>query len=369
MNLIVNLLSDQTIPNLLFLKHYYSNGDQILFLSTQKMAQKGIANWLMSAFQLTHTSYSPDTLHQLILEPFDLHQMKTMLGSYDYAPYDRILVNVTGGTKTMSLVVYDFFQAQGADIYYLTGNQTQILKLFPERGQQDFTLGSEVSLEEYLIAYGYEVKRSHSANISDEYLTFFMDWFLSHKTEEEQTILDQLRENKRRDKGCVINEIEGLASFLQTIKYPIDYTIEKLPKLDVQFLTGEWFESYVARRITKALSLPVNTIDTGISLKKNGVSNEFDVLFILQNALYIIECKTYIISAEKPTLVLDTIYKVAALIKELGLYGNTSIATLNSETQLKKANLDRAKEMKINILHLEDLTSGKSVQHILNLTT
>ena len=51
MDIIVNLISNQTIPNLQFLKKFYKSGDHLLFLNTEKMIDRGVQTWLIDTFK------------------------------------------------------------------------------------------------------------------------------------------------------------------------------------------------------------------------------------------------------------------------------------------------------------------------------
>ena len=95
---------------------------------------------------------------------------------------------------------------------------------------------------------------------------------------------------------------------------------------------------------------------------KNGIPNEFDILYIIEDQLNIIECKTFIWkdSEETQTIIGETIYKADSLKNKLGLFAKTSIVTLSdlSSSRLKE-HLQRAKENRVAVYGKADLLNIK----------
>lgn len=356
MNLIVNLISDQTIPNVQFIKEFCTDDDdEILFLSTPKMEEKGVQNWILKASSLKQKN----TTHTLLINPFDLKNIREKLNGFDYEKYDTILVNLTGGTKIMSLTAFDFFKNKGAEIYYLTGKKGQFFKIFPDKKNNEFTLQKHILLNEYLTAYGFTIKKTTPSGIPFNYTATFFKWFTQDKTKEQHNIISQLQEYRK--KGCSISKVEGLQKLLNEINF--SYTNDKLTKYQVKYLTGDWFEEYIYYNVKEILNLGEN-LQTGIILLKNDVQNEYDVVFLHNEKLHLIECKTYILSDRKRGLVNETIYKSSSLLRQMGLFAQSYIFTLNKESDLREASFDRANELNIKIIGLENLQTKELIKNI-----
>jgi hypothetical protein len=112
-------------------------------------------------------------------------------------------------------------------------------------------------------------------------------------------------------------------------------------------------------------------IGVGWQLQKgeNNVPNEFDVLFIKDKKLNIIECKTSIFSNnfDKKNIITETIYKVDALRNNLGLFAKTNIFTLsdlNESNASIRSSIDRAKEFKITICGKADFQDENFPENI-----
>lgn len=364
MNLLVNLLSDQTIPNIQFLKKFYQEGDQILLLSTEKMGKKGVGKWLMDAFKLTQ-DVPGERIETIIADEFDNIDITNQLNSVDYDSFEKILVNVTGGTKVMSLATFEFFRDKKAELYYITGRNNELIKLFPNRNNKNISLGITIGLKEYLLSYGVALEPSGLSGISEDDTNNFLQWFIHQKNEQDYAIIKTIQD-KYRGKNCNLQDIPGLPDLLHKISFTAENGA-KLTKKHTKYLTGDWLEEYIYFRVKKDIGIADENIETGLNLKKGNVRNEYDVIFVLNNTLYIIECKTYLITEDVKGLVNDTIYKRIASSKELGLFTKNYIVTLNKESELNEANKERAKELGIIILGLESIESGKSLRELLNI--
>jgi hypothetical protein len=110
-------------------------------------------------------------------------------------------------------------------------------------------------------------------------------------------------------------------------------------------------------------------IKTGVHLTKKGVENEFDVVFLNKGKLHTVECKTSIKDKDKNILT-ETIYKVVALQKELGLFARSYIVTLNdrNEEQVKENHVNRATKLfDISLITKEDILNCKNITELLKV--
>lgn len=375
--LIVNLISDQTIPTLQFIKEFGSKGCTYLFISTKGMEKKGVRDWIVKSAKL-----SVGECITKEVDEFSFDSMEQQLDQIDFEEYSKIIVNITGGTKLMMLAAYEYFKLAGADIYYLTGKENHIIKLSPDRIKKVDVLKCDVSLFEYLTAYGFSCKTSEGSSLSNEYIKSFYEWFILNMTPKQRLVLTGLQ--PYRNKGVKIADVENLSALLSDVSFPIkDVNKTMLSKSEVKFLTGEWLEEFVFNRISEELNLKRDYIQTGITLtkkNKNGkdVSNEFDVIFVLKNRLYTIECKTSVFTPaeqQKPkTFISDTIYKADSLRKNFGLFTNASIFTLSSKNEedgllVPVEHIERADLSDVLIAFKEDLVNADLMCRLLNIST
>lgn len=377
---LVSLVSKQTIPNVELIKEYREQEVRFLFISTEKMKDR--MSWILDACKI-------DQFDLLIVNPYNQDDILEKLDSYNFENND-IILNVTCGTKIMSLVIYEYFKnIGGVTIYYLTGHNKQYLKLFPNRGDSSFTLSKNLTLDEYLTAYGFEyndTKPFKDLNMASR----VFDFSKSLSNDEYKQIFEQIR--LYRDKNMLI-ENKQVLEFVKHIQYE---NIEKLNKQDTKYLSGEWFEEYVYYKIKEELGLDCSEIATGVNIKKEGdkngkkdVENELDVIFVFENKLYIIECKTSIIDnrmisrlrnghqveeLKEINLLSEIIYKSDSLRNNFGLFANTSIITMEeikdengNYKQRYKSNSERAAMSNIKIISRKDLINCESFCELLGI--
>jgi hypothetical protein len=156
--ILVSLVSDQTVQNVQFIKEKSANCNQFLFISTKAMERGKKTAQIIQAAQLPESKSSA-----LIVEEFSFEQIEEALRQKIDSD-NEYMVNVTGGTKIMSLAVFEFFKSTNTDceIYYLTG-QGNYIKLYPGK-RKSFVLTNHLTLKEYLVAYGIKIKNPDAIN-------------------------------------------------------------------------------------------------------------------------------------------------------------------------------------------------------------
>lgn len=356
--LLVTLVSEQTIQNVRFILEKRNNETDFLFISTIKMEDKGIKSWIQKVCNI-------ENMITKVVDQFSLDDIETKLNEVDYKAYNNILVNITGGTKIMSLATADFFKKLNAElnveIFYLT-EKNSILQIYPKKEIMEQKISKPIALKEYIESHGFLMNEKKMSGIGFEYTKKYFKLYSRDNDKYHETI-EKLREYRDTNNKEKINGVEKLSEFINDIEYPQ----EKLDKYDVRYLTGDWFEEYIYYSLKEELLIPEENIKTGVTLIKNNIQNEFDVIFINQGKLFTIECKTSILNGVNSILT-DTIYKTAALQKNLGLYSNFSIFTLSSKDnkEVKETDLDRAKKLfNIGVFCKEDIEDCTSIHTLL----
>jgi hypothetical protein len=362
-NLLVTLLSDQTVPNVQFIKEKQNDDTYFLFVSTSRMEEKGVKKWIMQVCGIKEEKEKENgKVFTKVVDQFSLSNIEAELNAFDFTKYERITVNVTGGTKLMSLGVTDFFKQKNANIYYVH-NGLKYSQIFPERNDCEFTV--KLTVSEYLKSCGITYSEP-KVEIVKEYTITFLDKFLSF-TENEKNILIELnnvrnnrepyKKNSSKKGTCETNEIPNLAEFLGEIKFPLKNENE-LNKDEVKYLTGDWYEQWCYIKIKEKFNIADDYIKTGIQIKNaNGIGNELDVVYMYDNNFCIIECKTDILSLKGDNILTETIYKQGALKSNFGLTVQPRIYTLSSKESkaVKDSHIIRAEDFRIMIKCKEDL--------------
>jgi hypothetical protein len=348
-NILVSLISDQAIPNLEMIKE--KPVDAYLFILTEQMKEK--LSWLKVAAGLKDSSI----IQELIVDAFSFEDIDKKLSAI-VSDDHHYLVNLTGGTKIMSLAVSDFFKDIDCELFYIPGKNDSYVRIFPGIKKPYISFKTKITLEEYVLAYGFTIRHKGKLLTSTKQTEKVFDYFLNHfnheKDGEALKILRKKREEKKSFQQLGDNfEVPGFLTRLQYIPENPDH----LTKNEVKYLTGEWFEDYVYSLIKNKYQLSDEEIGVGWQLQKgeNNTPNEFDVLYIKDKKLNIIECKTSVMlsgTSFKKNIITETIYKVDSLRNNLGLFAKTNIFTLsdlNESDASIRSSIDRAKEFKIMI--------------------
>jgi len=346
--ILVSLVSDQTIPNVQLIKEKIVDG--YLFITTETMEKKGVSDWIINA-----SGIEGKEIKKINVDPFDYDLIVKEVGS-QINDTDLYLVNLTGGTKLMSLAINDLFKSVNSELFYLSGKSNYV-KLFPDKIKPFFKFKSTLSLEEYLKSYGFNINSKSEPEVLFEITEKLFNYYLHSFSKETDILpLTQLL-SKRGKKIAALTDFPEISPFLNRIGFK-PFSENCLSKAETKYLTGDWFEEYFFHLIKNLNPSKVSDIGTGWFIEKNGVTNEFDILFIHNDNLHLIECKTFIWKdiEEKKSIIAETIYKADSLKNKLGLFANTSIVTLSELTSpLLKEHLERAKESRVNVYGKEDL--------------
>jgi hypothetical protein len=351
---LISLISDQTIPNVQFIKE--KNVEKHIFVTTKGMEAKGVSSWIVKACNLSSDSYE---LIEVDAFAYDDIQRKLEEKLNDDTLY---LVNLTGGTKIMSLSINDLMRNYNAEIYYLIGNK-DFIKIYPGRNKPTIQLKHKLSLEEYLIACGFEISKNPMPSFGLEKAEAIFSYYL-HLFDPEIDVQPLIYLFSKRDKKVEsIWEVEGLAAYLDRIGY-IPLEENQLSKVETKYLTGDWFEEFFYYQLKESKNLDENAIATGCVIRKNNIPNEFDILFLENDQLKVVECKTFIWKdvEEKQSILGETIYKLDSLKNKFGLFSSPFVITLSelSSPRLKE-HLERARDNRVKVFGKTDLLEYKNL--------
>jgi len=336
-NVLVSLVSTQTIPNVLFIKEMEKWREAVriyLFVSTEAMEDKRKTDFIIHG---SHIKKSKTEIIRVVEDSIeDIKSKLTEFAKEKLSDEDSLIVNLTGGTKIMSIGVYNFFKEQTSTIYYLPIGKNIYKQIFPSLKHREHKLKFRISLKDYLISYGIEIKsKDINKTLKDkEYTKCFFIEFLNNRIYPE--IIDKLRE--KRDKSKVQLD-KKTKSFLKEIKFDTENE-DSINKKEINYLTGGWLEEYGYDLVQEHIQLDEDKIGVNVQISHGKTQNEFDVMFVHKNILYVIECKTALKDGKR-NLLNDTLYKLSALKKDFGLNVRGYLFTLdrnlrNSEGEIKK---------------------------------
>ncbi|GCD78014.1 hypothetical protein JCM31826_14960 [Thermaurantimonas aggregans] len=343
MRILISTISDQPMPNYLLIKEL-KDIDHYVFITTQKMEAKGKCETLATTAGITSERYT-----KVIVSENDLHQNLSKYTEVDVLNREEAtyLVNVTGGTKLMSIGMWYYFSnRKNTEFYYVPFSAKGYEKVYSNKSAEFIEFTYFMGAEEYLNLHGMNCEC---------------------KTE------------IKSDKWCNNVWQYLLKSEFNTQKLPLEFKNQD-GSINGN-LYGDWFEQYIYLSIKRKLNLEDKYIKLGIKLKEINPThtvesamndNEIDVLVLYKNQPFVIECKTVHDPIKiKSTTLLNQMYKVASLNKRFGLSARSILITLAkletlSEETRNNLRLKASLMGNIELFGNTDLQRNKIIQLIKN---
>lgn len=381
MKIAVNIVSDHTIPNVLFIKEFSLSVESYVFISTQKMKDSQKVQNITKA-----SGIDQNQVQEIIVDEYDFLSTMNSLEKYVNST-DEYVVNITCGTKLMSLATYQVFQSRKAVVYYHGIATETFIPIFSYLQQYEpKPIHSDINLEEFLTAYGL----SYSAK-QPEYNFEKSVWMKNHFLEYEDSIavlrkvrndctnvrnrlhkkrtidlLNSAYESYMNEHNIIISE-QMKQGALQLSRL-LGFDPEQMTKSYIEYIIGGWFEEYIYYLVKKHLELRNDFCAIGVNIQKEGdevssKGNELDVVFLKGTELHIIECKS---SIDKQ-LLLNTLYKQAALRKDFGMRIKSAVATMSMEDRKNKwkNEKDRAEYLGVRLFDGTNFDDDNRIQEFI----
>lgn len=373
---IVILISEQTIPNLMFLKWLLSdNGGGILELfcvTTEYMEQKNKIQAIQKALGEMNGLFSKMT--PITVDENDLKEIikKIEVQFSDLPIYDEIHVNITGGTKIMSIACYEVFKnKENTVLYYQPVNKPmQILN----SKMSKYSIEVPITIKEYLDAYNVACKIDNICVKDWNYNQTVLP--IVENMTNERSIYLELQNNEYfrkmlKKKGALefdkidsekLSRLQNNPTVEQLKRCSVRFGFgsDKITGKEIKYITGGWFEEYVYQKLKTEKKLDDDSIALNIRIVNSDDKdkNELDVAYIegkTNPRLNIVECKSFIDEALQAKLLTDTLYKMQALKKDFGLTVKSYLYTMSIIK--KESVLSRAKDLDIEIIDRTKLLS------------
>lgn len=221
---------------------------------------------------------------------------------------DSLAINISCGTKITAVAAVKAFENTQAGIYYLLPNDD--LDWVQPSAQPVINVEDNIKLDEFLSAHGIDcihvekltpAQAEFKENVVRDILEVIIE---NNALDDYQQFSKNLYHPRPNQILSITKDQPKMLRFLQRIEQhgyirlvarPSFFKVKN--RLDVsqkRFFHGGWLE-YLAYRNVKALKQSIPQIqDVALSLRsENGKTrDEVDVIFLCNNQLFIIECKT-----------------------------------------------------------------------------
>lgn len=288
---------------------------------------------------------------------------------------DSIALNVSGGTRLMSLAAYEAFRALDRPVFYVDATIDRMLWLHPA-DWCPHELADRIRLPAFLQAHGIAVcdrsphgvpesRRRLSQHLVDNVEDYFrpltyVNWAAHTATENLRSAVLDIRPNL----------VPLLTRFAEEGLFQLEGDRLYFPDEAARaYVNGGWIEEHLyarcldlKRELANNPKKNIHDVAHGLTVERVGsegaTRNELDVAFLCNNRLHIIECKTrrYPDAAPGSGPAAEALYKLDSLADLLG--GLHAHAMLVSYQPFAPQDLTRAQDLGIRIC------MGKQIQDI-----
>lgn len=271
----------------------------------------------------------------------------------------EVLLNITGGTKLMSVAAQSVAHAADWRMFYVDADTDRISWLGRDTPPPQ-ALSEQLRLRHYLKSYGFSLPQGPSRagmTASQQVLTDTLlcqigsleqplsqlNW-LSQMAEERKSLAVQMSPQQTdsrsleallrhfREAGCLVVEND---------------TIRFNSESERDFVKGGWLEQHVMQCVHQ-LTGEAGIRDKAANLRvqdANSVESELDVAFLAHNRLFVIECKTARMDKPESPKANDTLFKLAENTRRVG--GLSSRGMLVSYRALRDSEKKLARALNI----------------------
>lgn len=332
MAILVSILSDQLIPNVLFIKQMAAETDNHIFLSTKEMEHNNKSTILAETLGFTEEKYKV-----VIIDSNNPSLILSALKNYEWPLDIEYVVNITGGNKMMSQMAYLYFSENAnSRIYYWPIGANSLEQLHPVIKEISIIHPYQLDLVTYFAAHGY---------------SFSCENRLSYPINKANALFHKVIKAGSADQVTEIRQAKE-----------IEYN-----KADKMYYLGGWFEEWLFSYLRDTLKLSESQISYNLKLKNRhsvssaGNNNEIDVAFVYSNRLFLWECKVYYSSQIYGKKIGEAIYKISSVSQSLGLQATSLVAILSpfGNSSMRKDFInDITKIMRIKkVFSLEDMAN------------
>ena len=281
---------------------------------------------------------------------------------------DEVSLNITGGTKMMSVAAQSIANLSGWRMFYVDADTDQVTWLGRDKAPPH-PLKEYLRLPHYLKAYGFDLTRPPKTpsltqaqqNLiqtlviqisSMESALAKLNWLAQQAEDKHQLdiVMDKFQQDDRNLESLLRNFND--AGMLRIESNSIHFTSEEAR----DFVKGGWLENHVFQAVT-SLTQNLGIRDKSINLQiedAQKVRNEQDVVFLARNRLFIIECKTARMSDPNTLKANDTLFKLSENCRRIGGLGTRGM--LVSYRKLREPELRLAKALNIEAVTGADIT-------------
>lgn len=374
----VCLISAQAAPNLLPILDSAFKPKKAIFLVSKTMKQR--AEYLAKTFEKLNVKVKLKNISDEFNFGLMEDEIFKLVEEYEN---ESIALNVTGGTKLMSIAAENAFSALGKPIFYIDTDSNHILFISKTEEQKwlpNLEMKAKNKIDIYLSAYGSTVLSTQNPIERKKYLPAIEPFIKNYDNYTQVIPLLNLHATLSQSNGykSEYTKDNKKTGKLDELLLGLDYqgllnydgqTIDFKNREIKTFLNGGWLEDYTYFQLKEIANIEdiacgADVANPKFKLGKNeyssenkGNKNEFDIVFMAKNKLHIIECKTQLMDKNGGVKADDILYKLETLKDYGGLMTKKCLVSYFDVPEQVK---NRANFLNIEIIQGKDLQRLKS---------
>lgn len=350
MKILINLIGGQPAP--VYIATRIINPDKVLFVYSKdsKLQLHRIINTL--------SGYNYDSLD---VNPYDLEDCyKKLLHKLNEYSSDELIVNLTSGTKIMSFAAFKIFSESNLQMIYIDSQNHTLITLSKNNKVNSSPLNLIFGIKDYFSLYGYLIesgKERFPKNEAYEKLNLICSKYymqmkniitvINKQTKENNTMLEAVDNSGQCYLRYDYKKSKGILKITQG-RDKIEAKLDS-PEM-ISYISGFWFEDLIFNKIMKSGIFDEILKNVKIYLVRENLQpeylNEFDIVAIRNQTLYIFECKTGNID--------KVIIEKLRLIKSItGTYSKIFLISLFRPTNTSV--IDRINDFNIQFVNFTDI--------------
>ena len=288
---------------------------------------------------------------------------------------DEVGVNITGGTKLMTLALAEIVREEGYEAFYFTLGKNDVL-LLSDFNKYHF-VPEKLSIEDYLYLHGYKVAKPAIRETSDKAQALFEQLGSRNRgaLSKFYSLFQTGNQNQYRfDLSQAVllqSDIKILNIFKNFHLLEFEDDIVTFANAeDRDFVTGGWFEEYVFSIIKEREGIQDCAMNIAIiPVEQEDVDkhkNEIDVAYMKNNKLYVVECKTRNYTSKQSRAEGNNdLYKLETLQKLGGLQTEKVFISFQDVTEAMRERADFARIELIQLHRDSDLEYELEKKHLI----
>lgn len=338
MKTLVCLVSRQAMANVIPVLEF--KPEKVILLITEE--EKNVADNLKKLFEKYKIKVE---IFREKLDAYDIEKVKNICMDVIRENDNELILNLTGGTKTMAVAAYEIFRTVDKQIIYHNPANHKIIFLNPI-SEPDVNVSLKINVEDYLTAHGYKIIDEQTASgKAEKYNNLFKkfnykrfcDFLDFYDIVKKEISLDSPKSGKQHNGFSFSKSMDKITIQDKIGKTKIDFDLSG-------FNYGDCLESFLYL-ILKNKMQP-DDIRYSVKIEKGKIFSELDVLLTKNCCLHLYSCK------DKKNLNKSDLFEIEVLRNVTGgTFGKAYMVLTRDNKYLKSL----GKQIQIEFINIREL--------------